>query len=68
MRFFQKKILRKSEVEPMKLKDYLNTYLLTRNLNEYRERQRKEVVNNENEFDENYFRVDDKPKDGRGNF
>jgi len=52
----------------MKLKDYLTTYMLTRNLNEYRERQRDEVVNNENEFDENYFRVDDKPKDGRGNF
>jgi len=52
----------------MKLKDYLNTYILTRNLNEYRERQRKEVVSDENEFDENYFRVDDKPNDGRGNF
>jgi hypothetical protein len=52
----------------MKLKDYLTTYMLTRNLNEYREKQRNEVVNNDNEFDENYFRVDDKSKDGRGNF
>jgi hypothetical protein len=52
----------------MKLKDYVSAYRLTRNLNEYRERQRKEVVHDENEFDENYFRVDDKPKDGRGNF
>lgn len=52
----------------MKLRDYLSTYLLTRNLNEYRESQRREVVRDENEFCENYFRVDDKPKDGRGNY
>lgn len=52
----------------MKLKDYFNTYMLTRNINEYRERQINEVIKDENEFDENYFRVDDKPKDGRGNF
>ena len=52
----------------MKLRDYLSTYTLVRNLKEYRERQFREVVKDENEFDENYYRVDDKPKDGRGNF
>lgn len=52
----------------MKFNDYITTFIITRNLNEYRERQRNEVVNDENEFDENYYRVDDKPKDGRGNF
>jgi hypothetical protein len=68
MKSFQGRIYKKREVKFMKFKDYLTTYMLTRNLNDYRERQRKEVVNDENEFDENYFRVDDKPKDGRGNF
>lgn len=52
----------------MKMRRYLNTYFLVKGLNQYREAQRKEVVRDENEFCENYYRVDDKPKDGRGNF
>lgn len=52
----------------MRLRDYLHTYILVHNLNDYRASQQKEVVRDENELDENYYRVEDEPHDGRGNF
>lgn len=52
----------------MDLKNYVSTYMLTRDLNQYREREMQEIVNDRYEFDENYYRVDDEPNDGRGNF
>lgn len=52
----------------MKLRDYLSTYSLVRQLNQYRDRQQKEMVNKDNEYCENYFREDDMNNDGRGSF
>ncbi|MGB7604947.1 MAG: hypothetical protein WBL93_05665 [Lutisporaceae bacterium] len=41
---------------------------LIESLNQYREQQKHEMIVENNEMCENYYRVDDKPNDKRGSF
>lgn len=52
----------------MKLKRDVKTMNLVKSINNYREQQKNEMINENNEMCENYFRVDDKPNDKRGSF
>lgn len=52
----------------MKLKKPSEIMLLVESLNQYREQQKHEMIDESNEMCENYYRVDDEPNDKRGSF
>lgn len=52
----------------MKSKKHSEITNLVESLNQYREQQMQEIIVEENELCENYYRVDDVPEDKRGSF
>lgn len=52
----------------MNYKTYRKTINLVESINAYREQQINEMIDEENEMCENYFRVNDIPNDKRGSF
>lgn len=52
----------------MNSKLYLDTLHLVEALNSYREEQKKEMIDEENEMCELYFALEDKSNDKRGSF
>jgi len=51
----------------MKLKNYVDSFLLVKRINDYR-RKKLHSPGDNNEKCENYYRVDDVEKDGRGTY